>query len=266
MSLLQAVLLGILQGITEFLPVSSSGHLVIVPALFGWPTASLTFDALVHWGTLVAVLAYFWRDLWFYVRAAWESIRRRTLQVPGARAAWAIVVGTIPGALAGVLLEDLFTHLFHAPRTAAFFLLITAGLLTASELVGKRVRSLEEIHLDDGLIIGIGQAFAIAPGISRSGATIATGLARGLRREDAARFSFLLGIPLIFGAGLMQVMKLATAATEAEPLPLLLVGFAAAAISGWLAIHGLLRYVKNHSLYIFAIYCALVGGAVLLLM
>ncbi len=263
MSILQALVMGILQGLTEFLPVSSSGHLVIVPWLLGWPSASLLFDTMVHWGTLVAVLLYFWRDVVYYIRAALLSLARRSLDVPGARIAWAIAVGTIPGALAGALLEKQFEALFHSPRAAAAFLLVTALLLVVSELIGRRTRNLESVGLLDGLLIGIGQAIAITPGISRSGATIATGLTRGLERDAAARFSFLLGIPLIFGAGLLQLKDVLDATANHEPLFLLALGFVVAAVSGYVAIHSLLRYVRRHSLYIFALYCALLGLGVL---
>ncbi len=257
--------MGVLQGLTEFLPISSSGHLVIVPWLLGWPAASLTFDALVHWGTLLAVLVYFRRDVVYYVRAALLSLRYRSLDVPGARVAWAVAVGTLPGMVAGVALESEFEELFHAPRAAAGFLLVTAALLVGSEWVGKRTRSLESVGLMDGVLIGIGQALAITPGISRSGATIAVGLGRGLQRDAAARFSFLLGIPIILGAGLFQLKDVMMATGEHEPLPLLVLGFAAAMISGYLAIHSLLQYVRRHSLYVFAAYCALFGVAVLIL-
>ncbi len=265
MSILQALVMGLLQGLTEFLPVSSSGHLVIVPWLLGWPAASLTFDTMVHWGTLLAVLLYFWREVIYYIRAALLSLVRRSLDVPGARVAWAIAVGTIPGALAGALLEKQFEALFHSPRAAAGFLLVTALLLVASELIGRRVRALDSVGLLDGLLIGVGQAIAITPGISRSGATIATGLARGLERDAAARFSFLLGIPIIFGAGLLQLKDVLDATGAHEPIALLALGFLAAAVSGYLAIHSLLRYVRQHSLYLFAAYCALFGLAVLVL-
>ncbi len=259
----QALFLGILQGLTEFLPVSSSGHLVIVPWLLGWDQASLTFDTMVHWGTLLAVVIYFRQDILLYVRSAWESIRRRSLDVPHARVAWAIAVGSIPAALAGLLLQDTFENLFHAPRKAAAFLLVTAVLLIVSELIGRRTRALEEVGLVDGFLIGVGQALAITPGISRSGATIATGLARGLERDAAARFSFLLGLPIIFGAGLMQLKDIAVGSAP-ESTGILAMGFLAAAISGYLAIHSLLRFVRNHSLYVFALYCAALGGLVLL--
>ncbi len=260
----QALFLGILQGLTEFLPVSSSGHLVIVPWLLGWDQASLTFDTMVHWGTLLAVVIYFRQDILLYIRAAWKSLRQRSLDVPHARVAWAIAVGSIPAALAGLLLQDTFEALFHAPRKAAGFLLVTALLLVVSELIGRRSRPLEDVGLVDGLLIGVGQALAITPGISRSGSTIATALTRGLRREAATRFSFLLGLPIIFGAGLVQIKDVVAGSTP-EPTGVLMVGFFAAAISGYAAIHYLLQFVRHHSLYVFAVYCALVGGGVLLL-
>ncbi len=265
MSTLQALVMGLLQGVTEFLPVSSSGHLVIVPWLLGWPTASLTFDTMVHWGTLVAVFVYFWQDVVFYVRAAVTSLARRSLDVPGARVAWAIAAGTVPGALAGALLEEQFEALFQSPRAAAAFLLVTALVLAVSERLGKRQRKLASVTLLDGVLIGVGQALAITPGLSRSGTTIATGLARGLERDAAARFSFLLGIPLIFGAGLFKLKDVWDVTATHEPLSILALGFVAAAVSGYLAIHSLLRYVRRHSLYVFAVYCAVFGLAVLVL-
>lgn len=261
----QALFLGILQGVTEFLPVSSSGHLVLVPWLLGWSAGSIVFDALVHWGTLAAVLVYFWQDVWFYVRAAWLSLWRRTLDVPGARVAWAIAVGTVPGVLAGALLEGVFESFFNAPRLVGMFLLVTATLLWASEWVGRRIRSMDSVGLWDGLLIGTAQALAIAPGISRSGATIAAGLVRGLEREAATRYSFLLGIPIILGAGLLQLGQLIAGVERAEPVPLLLIGFFTAFVSGLAAIHGLLRFVRRRPLYAFAVYCAALGLLVILL-
>ncbi len=260
----QALFLGILQGVTEFLPISSSGHLVIVPWLLGWPSASLVFDTLVHWGTLGAVLLYFRRDILFYLNAGWQSLRERSLEVPGARVAWAIAVGTVPGVLAGAFLEDLFEQLFQSPQAAGGFLLVTAFLLTVSERLGRRIRSLESIHLTDGWLIGMAQALAITPGISRSGATIAAGLMRGLEREAAARYSFLLGIPLIFGAGLLQVAQLLAGVEQAEPPGFLLLGFTAAFLSGLMAIHGLLQFVRRYPLYGFAVYCVLLAAVVLI--
>ncbi len=263
MSWWQALVLGVLQGVTEFLPISSSGHLVIVPWLLGWTNASLVFDTLVHWGTLGAVVLYFRQEVSFYLRAALHSLRSRSLNVPGARVAWAIAVGTIPGVLAGMLLEAQFEQLFQSPRAVGGFLLVTAFLLTMSERMGRRVRPLESVQLRDGWIVGLAQALAITPGISRSGATIAAGLLRGLEREAAARYSFLLGIPLIFGAGLLQVAQLMTGVEQAEPATFLLTGFVAAFVSGLAAIHALLRFVRRYPLYGFAVYCFLLGTMVL---
>jgi undecaprenyl-diphosphatase len=275
-NLFQALLLGILQGATEFLPVSSSGHLVLVPWLLGWPASSLTFDAVVHWGTAVAVIAYFWRDWVALVGAAIKSANRQigksaNWQIgksanPTSEAGrvWLILLGTVPAALIGYLLEDFFEEMFARPIAAAGFLLITAALLAASERLGRRQRDLDTLNWLDALLVGLAQALAIFPGISRSGSTIAAGLARGLRRESAARFSFLLATPIILGAGLLKVADLAQAGGLAAQAPVLVAGFASAGVVGFGCIHFLLRYLQRRPLYPFAIYCA-AGGIVCLL-
>lgn len=293
MQLFRAILLGTLQGATEFLPVSSSGHLVLVPWLLGWPAPGLAFDAVVHWGTALAVVAYFWRDWVSLVGAALRSLRglalRRLRAAPPegqfsedagasaakatvepsqgsdeARLAWFILLGTVPAALIGWLLEDFFEGMFGRPGAAAAFLLVTAALLTASERLGRRERDLDTLTWFDALLVGLAQALAIFPGISRSGATIATGLARGLRREPAARFSFLLATPVILGAGLLKVVDLAHVGGLAAQAPTLVVGFLAAGAVGFGCIHFLLRYLQRRRLYPFAVYCAAVGIACLL--
>ena len=265
MNLFQAFILGILQGATEFLPVSSSGHLVLVPWLLGWPASSLAFDAVVHWGTAVAVIIYFWRDWVTLVSAVWKStILRSPDQESEARLAWLILLGTVPAALIGYLLEDFFEEMFTRPIAAACFLLVTAALLTTSERLGRRERDLDTLDWLDALLVGLAQALAIFPGISRSGSTIAAGLARGLRREPAARFSFLLATPVILGAGLLKVVDLAQTGGLAAQAPLLVVGFVAAGVVGFGCIHFLLRYLQRRPLYPFAIYCA-VGSIVCLL-
>ena len=267
MTLFQALLLGILQGATEFLPVSSSGHLVLVPWLLGWHASGLAFDAVVHWGTALAVVAYFWRDWVSLVGAALLTLRR--LPEPsqgfaGARLAWFILLGTLPGALIGWLLEDFFEGMFARPVAAAAFLLVTAAILTVSERFGRRQRDLDTLAWPDALIIGLAQALAILPGISRSGATIAAGLARGLRREPAAHFSFLLATPIILGAGLLKVVDLVQMGNLAAQIPTLVVGFAVAGVVGFGCIHFLLRYLQRHRLYPFAVYCAVAGVVCLL--
>jgi len=264
----RALFLGLLQGATEFLPVSSSGHLVLIPWLLGWPIPSLAFDAMVHWGTLVAVIVYFWRDWLALLRGAWAGLRARSLNDPAARLFLLLIVGTIPAALAGALLEDFFEGMFARPDAAAGFLLLTAALLTLAELGWARrssapnpgaLRALPALSWADALVVGLAQAVAILPGVSRSGATIAAGLGRGLEREAAARFSFLLSAPIILGAGAMQLWQLARAGTLAEEAPLLAAGFLTALVSGFAAIHFLLNYVRRRPLYPFALYCILLG-------
>jgi undecaprenyl-diphosphatase len=266
-----------MQGATEFLPVSSSGHLVLVPWLLGWHSPGLAFDAVVHWGTALAVIVYFWREWVALVRAAGLSLGRVVLRAgEGGRRrprylsereegtsrallAWLILLGTVPGVLVGYFLEDFFEGMFGRPAAAAGFLLVTAALLTTSERMGRRERSLDDLGWLDALVAGVGQALAILPGISRSGATIAAGLARGMKREPAAHFSFLLATPIILGAGLLKVVELARTGRLVTEAPVLIAGFVAAALVGLGCIHFLLEYLRRHRLYPFAVYCTLLG-------
>jgi undecaprenyl-diphosphatase len=259
MAIIQAIILGLVQGATEFIPVSSLGHLVLVPWLLGWDSPDLVFHTVVHWGTLVAVLAYFWRD-WLALILAWlRGLVRWDWRDPLARLTWLLIVGSIPAAVIGYRLEVFFESLFGEPVWVSVFLLVTAGLLAVSERLGKRTRDVDDLRWPDALIIGLGQAAAIAPGISRSGATIATGLFRGLKRPDAARFSFLLATPIIFGAGLFKLLDLFSMPDPLAQVPALVAGFLTAAIVGYLCIWGLLRYLQRGTLYPFAIYCALLA-------
>jgi undecaprenyl-diphosphatase len=260
MSWFEALILGLIQGLTEFLPISSSGHLVLVPAVLGWETAPLVFDTTVHLGTLLALLVVFWRDLVGLLTAWWQGLRRRQpFATVESRLAWWIILGTIPGVLAGLLLENTFEDLFGSPHAAGAFLLLTAALLTLAEVLGRRQRELKETGWLDALLIGLGQAAAIAPGLSRSGTTIAVGMFRHLTREAAARFSFLLAVPIVAGAGLAQLAKwVLDGGGQAQALPLL-IGFLGAALAGYAAIRLLLAYLRRRPLYPFAIYCAVVG-------
>lgn len=257
---MQAIILGIVQGATEFIPVSSSGHLVIVPWLLGWEMPSLLFDTVLHWGTLASLILVFWRDYVDITMATLASIGRRSLADPNARLGWFIVLGSIPTALAGLLFQDFFEALFVNARAAAFSLLITAAILAGSEQLARRrhdFRLLNQFTLADTIVIGIAEAVALVPGISRSGATIAAGLGRGIRRDQAARFSFLLGTPAFLGAGILQMtdaLAVNQAAVRAE-LGTMVVGFVASAVVGFLVIRFLLRYLRAHTLYIFAAYC-----------
>ncbi len=261
MPLLHALVLGLVQGLTEFLPISSSGHLVLVPALLGWTPGGVAFDAVLHLGTLGAVLAYFRRDLGTLAWGWIEGVRRRRpLGTPQARLAWAILVGSVPAALAGLLLEDWFARAFASPRAVGAFLLGTALLLALAEgLASRGTGSVEDVGLGMGLWVGLAQALAILPGISRSGSTLAAGMAAGLRREAAARFSFLLGTPIIAGAGLLKLLDLVRASPQ-EGWAALAVGLGAAFLSGYAAIWGLLAYLRRRPLWVFALYCAVAGG------
>ncbi|OQY19086.1 MAG: undecaprenyl-diphosphatase UppP [Anaerolineaceae bacterium 4572_32.1] len=259
MTTLQAIFLGILQGATEFIPVSSSGHLVLLPWLLGWPEPGLVFDAIVHWGTVLAVLAVFWRDLGRLLAAGLKSLRTRSLADPEARVAWWIVIGTVPAVIVGYLFQDFFASLFGTPIAAACFLLITGLILIASERLGARTREAHEMSWYDALLIGLAQAAAIAPGISRSGATIAAGLLLGVKRTAAARYSFLLSVPVILGAGALSLLDLFSDGVPAGEWPLLIGGFLAAALSGYLCIRFLLNYLRRGRLYVFAAYLWLFG-------
>ncbi len=262
MGIFQALVLGLIQGATEFLPISSSAHLVLTPWLLGWKDPGLAFDAFLHLGTLVAVLAYFWSDL-VALAVAWvRSLKERRL-TPRAKVAWLIILGTLPAAVMGLGLEGFFEGLFAAPSRVALLLLVTGFILTLGEWLRHREGRMEGLSWLDALLIGLAQGVAIAPGISRSGATISAGLWRGLGREEAARFSFLLAIPAILGAAALEFPSL-LGGTEGAGLAIM-VGFLAAAVSGYLAIRFLLGFLKRRSLYIFALYCWAVGGFALLI-
>ncbi len=274
MLLFQALILGILQGATEFIPVSSSGHLVLVPWLLRWEQAGLAFNAVVHWGTALAVIIYFREDWVLLIGAALRSLSDLGYRLLGGAAGrpqphgnptdaahrslvWLLVLGTVPGALIGYLFDDFFEQMFSRPVAAAGFLLVTAALLAGSERWGRRDRKLAELGWVDAVVIGLAQGLAIFPGISRSGATIAAGLSRGVEREPAARFSFLLATPIIVGAGSLQVIELIRRGGLVDQAPILIAGFIAAALVGFGCIHFLLRYLENRRLYPFAVYCTL---------
>jgi undecaprenyl-diphosphatase len=276
-SLIQAIVLGLVQGLTEFIPVSSSAHLVLVPWLLGWTNPGLAFDTVLHLGTLGAVLAVFWRDFATLAVDWLASLRPRAVATAGdadqtadlaglqgpvrsqSAVAWALIVGTIPAVVLGLVAEEFFESLFHSPAHVAALLLLTALLLVAGERWASSARRLEELGLSHALFIGLAQGLAIAPGISRSGATISAGRLIGLSRTDAARFSFLLATPVIAGAGVLQVVKLAQVGLPPQGLAPLVVGFVVAFASGYLVIRFLLNYLRQHSLLPFAAYCAVAG-------
>jgi undecaprenyl-diphosphatase len=261
---LQAALIGLLQGVTEFIPISSSAHLELAPWIAGWDTdgliGSLAFDVFLHLGTLVALLVYFWRDWLRYIVAWVASVReRRIADDPDRRLAWLLILGTIPAALIGFGLEGAIEETFHgdsdvARLAIAGFLVIGAGALYLADRLGSRRRELTDIRAGTALAVGFSQALALLPGISRSGATLTTGLAFGLTRESAARFSFLLATPITLGAGLYGSRRLLEESLTSTEWVAVAVGFAAAAISGMLAIGFLLSWLRTRSVVIFCVY------------
>jgi undecaprenyl-diphosphatase len=259
MSFLQAILLGIVQGLTEFLPISSSGHLVLIPHLLGWEIPAqdaFIFDVLVQVATLIAVFAYFWSDIVAITRVTLQDlIRKQPAAHPESRLAWLLLLATIPASLIGLLFNSAVEQAFSSPAIISIFLLVTAALLVAAERIGKRSRLLENIHWIDAVWMGIFQVLALFPGVSRSGATITGGMLRDLDRPSAARFSFLMSIPIMLAAGLFAVIELFKIPHFAELLPTFSVGFVVAAVVGYLSIRWLLKFLSQRSLYPFAIYC-----------
>jgi len=265
--LFEALILGIVQGATEFLPISSSGHLVLLPAALGWASPPLVFDTTVHLATLIAVVVVFWRDLRGLIVSWWQGLwRGQPFKSTQSRLAWWVILGTVPGILTGLFLKKTIVSLFESPRAAGIFLLLTALLLVLAEVFGQRRRDFPEITWLDSILIGIGQAAAIAPGLSRSGTTISVGMFRGLNREAAARFSFILSVPIIAGAGFEQLAELVRHGGLSAEAPLLLVGFVAAAVCGYAAIRMFLVYLRRRPLYPFAAYCVVVGTLALTLL
>ena len=267
MTILQSLILGIIQGLTEFLPISSSAHLVLIPFLFGWklaPNETFIFDVLVQVGTLLAVIIYFWKDLWTIAAAVLAGLKARTpWQSPESRLGWLILLATIPAGLLGLVLKDLVEAAFNSPETAAVFLLVTALLLVIAERVGQRTRNLPDFNWKDAVWIGAFQSLAVFPGISRSGSTITGAMLRNSKRPAAARFSFLMSIPIMLAAGGLAVADLMKLPSLGQYLPIITTGFIVSAVVGYFSIHWLIRYLSNHPLYVFAIYCAALGIIVL---
>jgi len=265
----QSIILGLVQGLTEFIPISSSAHLVIVPWLFGWtdPALSgLTFDVALHLGTLLAVIVFFASD-WARLISGWfkSVIHLRIDESRDSLMAWYLILACIPGAIAGVFFEGAVTQSFHVQPIPQLSMILMACaiaflglLLLLADKLGKQRRSYDTIRVGDAALIGLSQALAIFPGVSRSGATITTGLALGLEREAAARFSFLLSAPIIAGAGLKSLYDLLSgtgmSAIPRADLVIFPVGFVVAAVSGFLCIKLLLTFLQRHSTRAFVYY------------
>jgi undecaprenyl-diphosphatase len=256
LELLQAILLGVVQGLTEFLPVSSSGHLLLGQYFLGLDQQrfGLSFDVALHLGTLVAVVTYFWRDLLRMARAFVRSFTRgRNLADPDQRLAYLVVASTVPAALIGFFFEDFFEAV-RDPWVVVFNLVLVGVLFIVGEAVGSRSRRAEKLGFFGAVAIGLAQAAALVPGVSRSGATITVGLFLGLRREEAARFSFLMSVPIIAGAGSLKLSEAVSEGMGLSEAILFGAGFLSSAVVGYLAIRFLLNFLTDHSLRAFAYY------------
>ncbi len=256
MDVLQAIILGLVQGLGEFLPISSSAHLVLVPWLMNWPYSGLTFDIALHVGTLIAVVIYFWKD--------WLRLLHKGFTKPKEREGklfWYLVLATIPGALIGFLLEDVAETVFRHPVLIACMLILLGVILYVVDRRGKKQIAVDHISLKTSLLIGLSQALAIIPGVSLSGVTMTAALALGMTREGAARFSFLLSAPIILGAALVKAPELAANPSMVDAA--FLTGMAVACLSGLAAIGFLLRYVQTRTFLPFVAYRFIAGALVI---
>lgn len=267
---LPAIILGIVQGLTEFLPISSSGHLIIFQHLFGMEEPELFFDICVHIGTLVAVIIYFWKDLWSIITALIKGtvpflLRKvsfkETYNDPNIKLAILIIIGTVPTGIIGVLLKKISDQLFSSLIIVGCMLLITGLLLWSTRWIKKQSKGIKEFSIKNAVVIGTIQGMAIAPGISRSGSTIAIGLFLGLSRETAARYSFLLSIPAILGALVLILKDVTTISTIS--INAALIGGVTSCIVGYLSLKLLVYIVKKGQMHLFAPYCWIMGGLAL---
>lgn len=263
MTLVHAVILGIVQGLTEFIPVSSTAHLMVISDLLGLPADEKTFsfNVIVQLGTILALLTFFWKDIWHIMEAFILGLwHRKPFENLNARLGWLVIVATIPALIAGFLMKDVIQKLFEDPYTqAGIRLLITSALLAFVEFYDKRTRSLSDATWMDAVSVGIFQVLALFPGASRSGSTIAGGMVRGFDRPSAARFAFLMSAPILLAAGAYESLIVIDMQGTREFLPYLVTGFITAAFFGWLSIKWLISYLSKHSLYVFSAYCGVVG-------
>lgn len=269
MDIFQAIIIGLVQGLTEFLPVSSSAHLIFAQQALGVSDVGLAFDVLMHVGTLVAVIVYFFNDIVNMIKGFLLSLvdlkngnfMGEIKKDPYKKLAWLTILATIPVGVVGVLFNDMIESMFQGLTIPAFLLLVTGCLLYASQRMNSGRIDVRNVTIKEALIMGCGQALAILPGLSRSGTTIAAGLFAGLDKEFAAKFSFILSIPAILGAAVFQLKDLSGGSVE---IGACIAGFVVAVISGYLAISVLLKIVREKSLDIFAYYCWIVGLIVLI--
>lgn len=262
--MLQAFVLGLVQGVGEFLPISSSAHLALVPWLFNWPDQGLAFDVALHWGTLIAVIGYFRRDIWHLIKGFFHTLSPRTRDLNNniyQKLSLLIIIATIPAAIIGKIFEHQVETSFRNPLLIACTLGGVGIILFVVDRFSKKSKNLNKISYSNSAVIGLAQAVAIVPGISRSGSTIIAGLAQGLTREDAARFSFLMSIPIILGAGLLKLPDIAHMTNTGE----VLVGFLTSAIFGFLSIKFLIKYVAKKSFAIFTWYRVAMAAVIIII-
>lgn len=272
MTILQAIILGIAQGLTEFLPISSSGHLILVPWLLDWeylldnPAFNKSFDVALHLGTLISLAIYFWRDIGQLLAAWVRTLRTRRIEEPEGRLAWLILLSMVPAAIVGVLFEETIVNILGAPWLVAVLLIVFGAVMWVVDRWSRKVREVEQLGWRGALAIGVSQALALAPGVSRSGVTMVAGLLVGLTREAAARFSFLMSIPIIAGAATYSGFDLVREGLPAGTAAPFVAGIVSAALSGFAAVWFLLAYLRRHSFLPFVLYRFAVGGGALLLM
>jgi undecaprenyl-diphosphatase len=263
MSIFQAIVFGAVQGLTEFLPVSSTAHLILLPWFMGWPDPGLAFDVALHLGTLVALLIYFRTDWLELIGASLGMVRGRT-RTPDAKMAMLIVGATIPAALAGALFESKVENALRAPQLIGVSLIGMALVLVVAEAAGRRKKTLDDLSWSDAMAVGAAQAFAIIPGVSRSGSTITAGLFRSMKRDAAARFSFYLSAPIIGGAVAKKSLDILKSGLGLEQMTPFIIGIISSGIIGYLSIAFLMRYLQTHNTYLFVVYRVALGIVVLL--
>ena len=270
MSTLEAIVLGLVQGLTEFLPISSTGHILFVPALAGWPDPGAAFSAVIQLGTMAAVLVYFRADLW---RMALAFLKSFTGDRPlwksedsDGRIGWYIVLGTIPIAIIGIVFKDQIENNVRTLSLVAIVMILFSFVLMAADLKGAQDRDVKELTLKDGIIIGLFQALALIPGVSRSGSTISGGLFLGLNRESATRYSFLLSVPAVVLSGLFELRNIGDSTGASVGIGPTVIATLLAFISGYFAIAFLLRFVRTHNFSVFVIYRVAVGVLMLVLL
>lgn len=261
-SLVEAIVIGIVQGLTEFLPISSTAHVKLVPVVLGWGDPGVTFTAIVQLGSIFAILGYFWQDVWQLLTGIGRAIRQQNFDLPEFRLGIGIIVGTIPIVIFGLLIKVGFSEAYESARSSLVIGITSIGLaifLGLAEMMGSRKRGYDAVGFRDGIGMGLAQALALIPGVSRSGSTMTAGLFMGMTRETAARFSLLMGIPALLISGLAEFLE-PLAPVGAMPL---IVGLVASAISSYLAIYWLIRFLKTHTTWVFVFYRIGLGLAIL---